>query len=185
MQPDGTGLCHDKGKARFDLLPAIPLAVVAQVFTAGVESGKYEDRNWEKGTRWGKQYAAAQRHMWAFWAGSDVDSESNLLQLAHAVARCLMLMEYMRTFREGDDRPTPPQPPRHEPGEEHGYPAGVDVLLPPPTLTEAARVANRFQEAYRSKAEAIALHDRLIQRDPAEDAGPSPSSKHGRSESSA
>ena len=103
---DGTGLRHDKGKARFDLLPPRPLADVARVFTKGAE--KYEDRNWEKGLRWGKHYAALQRHLHAYWGGEDLDPESGLPHLAHVVFGCLALMEYARTCPQYDDRVSQP-----------------------------------------------------------------------------
>jgi len=66
-----TGTKHDGGKVRYDLIPVKPLYGIAKVFTFG--SDKYGDRNWEKGMKISRLYAALQRHMNAFWAGEDID----------------------------------------------------------------------------------------------------------------
>lgn len=98
----GEGTKHDDQKARFDLLPAGPLAQIANVLTYG--AGKYTDRNWEKGIRWGRVFASTMRHLWAFWRGEALDKESGLSHLAHAACCVLFLMEYCETRRELDDR---------------------------------------------------------------------------------
>ncbi len=96
------GVKHSDGKARFDLIPPLPLIEVAHVYSVGAE--KYEDRNWEKGVPWCKYFAAMQRHMQAWLAGEDCDEESGLHHMAHAAWGCLTLIEYARTHPELDDR---------------------------------------------------------------------------------
>lgn len=96
------GIKHDANKPRFDLIPPEALLQVAAVYSYG--AAKYAPRNWENGMEWGRVYAATQRHLHAFWAGQDLDEESALPHLAHAVFGLLALMEYAETHPEMDDR---------------------------------------------------------------------------------
>lgn len=99
------GVKHDQEKARFDLIPAGPLYQLAEIYTFGAR--KYKDRNWEKGIRWGRIFAAIMRHLWKFWRGEWADEESEMPHLAHAAWGCFTLLEYAVTRREFDDRPKP------------------------------------------------------------------------------
>lgn len=92
----------DMGKPRWDLMPPQALNEVAKVFTYGVE--KYAPRNWEAGMDWGRLFAAAQRHLWAFWDGEDYDAESGLPHLAHAAWNVLALLTYQLKGVGTDDR---------------------------------------------------------------------------------
>ena len=49
--------------------------------------------------------ACALRHLAAFQRGEDLDPESGLPHLAHAMCNLRMLTLYSRTYKEGDDRP--------------------------------------------------------------------------------
>lgn len=98
------GRKDDGGKLRYDLLPVDALREVVRVFTFG--AGKYEVRNWEKGIRYGRCYAACQRHLNAFWEGETADQESGIHHLAHAAWNALTLLAYeLRGMRVFDDRP--------------------------------------------------------------------------------
>lgn len=93
----------DAGKLRYDLIPPFALEELARVFSYGAE--KYGARNWEAGLDWGRLFAAAQRHLWSWWAGEDADEETGISHLAHAAWNCLALLEFARTHPERDDRP--------------------------------------------------------------------------------
>lgn len=93
---------YDKNKVRMDLLPPYALTEVAKTYTYG--SMKYSDNNWQKGLEWSRIYAAALRHLFAYWQGEDRDKGSELYHLAHAVYNCLTLLEYYNTHPELDDR---------------------------------------------------------------------------------
>lgn len=93
----------DDGKLRYDLLPIGPLAEVAKVYTIGAR--KYADRNWERGLRWGRVYAALQRHANAWWRGEKLDQQDGQHHLASVVWCALALMEYENAHPELDDRP--------------------------------------------------------------------------------
>lgn len=94
---------YDAEKTRYDLVPPEALEAVARVYTWGAK--KYAPRNWEKGMEWGRCYAALQRHVQSFWAGYDLDDESNLLHLAHVAWNAMALLQYQLKGIGIDDRP--------------------------------------------------------------------------------
>lgn len=90
---------------RFDLVPVGPMDDVARLYAFGAK--KYAAHNWRKGYDWHLSYAAAQRHLTQFWNGEDVDEETGLPHLAAVVFHSLALMEFAKSYPEGDDRPPP------------------------------------------------------------------------------
>ena len=96
------GTKYDVGKLRFDLIPVYSLEQLAAIYTFGAT--KYEDHNWRKGLRWSRVFGALMRHLWAFWRGEEIDSESGLPHLAHAAWGTFTLLEYSRIKRDFDDR---------------------------------------------------------------------------------
>ena len=101
------GIKYDENKARLDLVPKEAMDALGAVLSYG--SRKYGDRNWEKGMAWGRVYAACQRHLLAFWAGEDIDPESGLPHLAHALANISFLSTYQTRGIGEDTRPRPLQ----------------------------------------------------------------------------
>lgn len=99
----GGGLRFNKGKTRYDLIPAFAQEQYAQVLTKGAE--KYEDRNWEKGMPWSKILSSLERHLYAIKRGEDYDLETGLLHSAHIMCNAAFLTEYYKIFPKGDDRP--------------------------------------------------------------------------------
>ncbi|MDD2402326.1 MAG: DUF5664 domain-containing protein [Clostridia bacterium] len=93
----------DETKPRMDLIPAKPIFALARVLTFGAI--KYGDRNWEVGMMWGRLFAAALRHLWAWWGGESKDPETGESHLAHALCCIVFLMEYEETHPGFDDRP--------------------------------------------------------------------------------
>ena len=90
--------------ARFDLIPARPLFLLAKLF--GIGAKKYEIRNWERGYEWSKSFGAMQRHAWAHWAGETNDPESGLPHMVHVAWHALAMTEWLETHPEFDDRPS-------------------------------------------------------------------------------
>lgn len=88
---------------RYDLIPVRPLESLARRYGYGAE--KYAERNWERGYEYSKSYAAAQRHLNAFWRGEDEDDEMPGGHLAAAAFHIFALMEFGVTHPEFDDRP--------------------------------------------------------------------------------
>lgn len=105
------GIKDDDTKPRFDLIPTEPLKIVADIFTEGFR--KYTKgtqnayaNNWQKGMRWGRVYAAMQRHANSWWGGETYDQDSGKHNLAHVICCAMMLIVYNRSYPKGDDRPT-------------------------------------------------------------------------------
>ena len=94
---------YDDGKPAMDLLPPELLTAVADVLQYGAQ--KYEPRNWEKGMRWGRVFAALMRHMWAWWAGENIDKETGKSHLHHAACCIAFLIAYEARGVGTDDRP--------------------------------------------------------------------------------
>lgn len=94
---------NDLGKLRYDLVPINALEELTKVLTFGAK--KYADRNWEKGFKWGVVYAALMRHITAWWRGEDIDPESGLSHLSHAMCNIAFLIEFLNTHPEMDNRP--------------------------------------------------------------------------------
>lgn len=99
------GVKFDGGKARYDLIPADALHVLAQLYTMG--SNKYDDRNWELGLDYSRVFGAMQRHAWAWMRGEQRDPEDGQPHLASVAWCALALLTYeLRNMTELDDRPT-------------------------------------------------------------------------------
>ena len=104
--PKAEGVKFDKGKRRVDLVPTEAINALAEVLTAGAV--KYGTHNWRKGMDWSRVYSAAQRHMLAFWGGDDIDEESGMPHLWHALTNIAFLVSYQALSVGRDDRWTMP-----------------------------------------------------------------------------
>jgi hypothetical protein len=86
------GVKADLDKPRWDLLPFVATAVVVDVLTYGAR--KYSPDNWRHVPDARRRYfAAAMRHLVAWFAGERVDPESGRPHLAHATCCLLFLLE--------------------------------------------------------------------------------------------
>lgn len=98
------GTKHDTEKLRLDLIPTDAVQEVARVYTFGAK--KYGDRNWEKGLLYHRPFGATLRHMYAFWDGEQLDKETNIHHLAHAICELEFLLAFeLRNMKHLDDRP--------------------------------------------------------------------------------
>lgn len=97
------GRKDDAGKLPYDLLPPDAVEEILKVLQFG--ANKYAPRNWEKGMKWSRCFAALMRHMWAFWKGEDLDPETGYSHLAHAGCCILFLLAYRTRGIGNDDRP--------------------------------------------------------------------------------
>ena len=85
------GRKDDAGKPRWDLIPYEALEEVVNVLTHGAQ--KYAPDNWRSVPDWNRRYfAAAQRHLVAYFQGEDLDDDSDLPHLAHAACCILFLL---------------------------------------------------------------------------------------------
>jgi hypothetical protein len=102
-QEKGSGARYNAGKADFSLIPLCTLEDEAKVWEYGKR--KYAAWNWAKGMPWSVPFACAMRHLSAWQQGEEIDEESGLPHLAHAMCNLRMLVLFSETYREGDDRP--------------------------------------------------------------------------------
>lgn len=98
----GSGARYNDGKPDFSMIPLDALEDCARVFGYGAQ--KYSRNNWMKGMQWSAPLACLLRHMAAWQRGEDLDPESGLPHLGHAMCNLVMLSTFARTYPEGDDR---------------------------------------------------------------------------------
>jgi hypothetical protein len=90
LEPLPIGRKFDGGKLEYGLLPPLALEETVKVLTFGAQ--KYERDNWQKVPDSKRRYFdALQRHVWAWKQGEQVDQESGIHHLAHAMC-CLMFL---------------------------------------------------------------------------------------------
>ena len=103
---ESEGKKFDTDKIRMELLPPEALFGTASVLTFG--ANKYDDNNWRKGIKYSRVYGALMRHMNAWWAGEELDPETNISHLHHAGCCIMFLQTYVErnniTESRGQDR---------------------------------------------------------------------------------
>lgn len=88
------GRKFDGGKPEFGLIPPLALTETARVMTYGAH--KYEPDNWIHVPDAKRRYFnAAQRHQWEYREGEELDSESKLHHIAHAICNLMFLYEHV------------------------------------------------------------------------------------------
>lgn len=97
-----TGASKGTKEARYDLIPVPALDYLARLYGKGAE--KYAAHNWRLGYDWSKSYAAAQRHMNAFWSGENIDPETQVPHVINAAFHMFALATYISEHPEFDDR---------------------------------------------------------------------------------
>ena len=95
------GRKFDGGKLEYGLLPPKALEATVSVLTFGAQ--KYERNNWKFVPESKRRYFdALQRHLWAWKSGEQLDPESGIHHLAHAMC-CLMFLYEHDTIYSIDD----------------------------------------------------------------------------------
>lgn len=96
-----------EGKALLNILALLGMDVwkdCADVFDYGRR--KYAEWNWAKGMSWSAVIGCAARHLLFGMMRSEVlDPESDLPHRGHLACNLVMLLTYIESFPEGDDRP--------------------------------------------------------------------------------
>jgi len=87
---------------RVDLVPPEIILALSRHFAVGAE--KYDDHNFRRGYPWSLSYAAAQRHLLAFWGGEDIDPETGTPHVIAAMWHCGAMYLFMREHPDFDDR---------------------------------------------------------------------------------
>jgi hypothetical protein len=111
--PSDGGTKADDGKLAWHLLPLVMLRGVVRTLMYG--AAQYGEWDWMNGLRATRLLDACQRHLERVQIGDDVDAESGLLHIDHAIANLLFLRyqivngaEYTPTgaqhYKDFDDR---------------------------------------------------------------------------------
>jgi hypothetical protein len=93
---------YNSGKPQTSEIDPAFIIGIAEVLTKSRE--KYERANWALGNNWSVPYESMMRHLMAFQAGEEIDSESGKHHLLHAATNIMFLYYYTQTFPEFDDR---------------------------------------------------------------------------------
>ena len=115
-QTSDSGAQKGSKLARYDMIPADALELVAEHYGKGAEKYPPFDNddgygvldNWRRGYAWSLSFAAMMRHAWAFWRGEDIDPETGSPHLAAIVWHALTLLHWSlnpKLKAKYDDRP--------------------------------------------------------------------------------
>jgi len=96
------GRKDDQAKPRMDLVSSHALLGLGAVLHYGAE--KYDAHNWRGGMEWSRLTGAAMRHLLAFQGGEDIDPESGLPHIDHALCCLMFLSEFQKTGCGTDNR---------------------------------------------------------------------------------
>lgn len=101
-QPKAQGTKYDHNKPMVDLIPMEAIFGLGEVLAFGAK--KYNKANWSKGILYSRLIAATIRHVFKFANGEDLDEESNLNHIDHAMCN-LVFLKWMYAHRKDlDDR---------------------------------------------------------------------------------
>ena len=96
------GTKYDDEKPAMALLPPAALSEVAKVLTYG--ASKYSPNNWRRGFKWSRLQSASLRHLMSHIEGEDLDPETGISHVAHAICGLLFLLEHELKGLGEDDR---------------------------------------------------------------------------------
>ena len=98
------GIKYDSEKPKMNLLPPKAIVEISKVLTFG--AAKYDAENWRKLDDLQNRYTAgALRHIFAHMDGEELDPETNLSHLAHAMCCLLFKLEIELEERAEKERP--------------------------------------------------------------------------------
>ena len=111
-----SGATKQVKEARYDMIPADALRILAEHYGKGAEKYPPFDNgdglgvldNYRRGYHWSLSFAAMMRHAWAFWGGEDTDKETGSPHLAAVAWHALAMLHWslnddLKT--KYDDRP--------------------------------------------------------------------------------
>ena len=111
-----SGATKQVKEARYDMIPADSLRILAEHYGKGAEKYPPFDNgdglgvldNYRRGYHWSLSFAAMMRHAWAFWGGEDTDPETGSPHLAAVAWHALTLLHWSQNedlTQKYDDRP--------------------------------------------------------------------------------
>ena len=104
MTNTSEGIKYDSEKPKMNLLPPKAIVEISKVLTFG--AAKYDAENWRKLDDLQNRYTAgALRHIFAHMDGEELDPETNLSHLAHAMCCLLFKLEIELEERLKEEEP--------------------------------------------------------------------------------
>ena len=100
--PANTTMKWDSDKEPLAWIPAECMQGIAKVLAYG--AAKYEKDNWRRGIPMSRYISAALRHIHAWNSGEDLDPESGMSHIDHAVCGLMFVQWYIKHRPECDDR---------------------------------------------------------------------------------
>lgn len=100
--PTNTTMKWDSDKEPLAWIPAECMQGIAKVLAYGAE--KYEKDNWRRGIPMSRYISAALRHIHAWNNGEDLDPESGMSHIDHAMCGLMFVQWYIKHRPECDDR---------------------------------------------------------------------------------
>lgn len=97
-----SGIKYDSEKPQLDLIPAEAIIELGKVLTFGQK--KYGRANWANGIEASRLLSAALRHLQQFNSGEDLDPESGLSHVSHAMCNLAFLTWMLQNRPELDNR---------------------------------------------------------------------------------
>lgn len=156
-------------KTPMHLLPVPALTSMAEVFRLGAK--KYGPYNWRKDrVSASVYYAAAMRHMMAWWEGEDIDQESGQPHLAHAMDCFAIVIDAGHYDMLNDDRPNVDKTNERL----ANFIEGLAALNPDKPLTNLATGMARTLEAGENATERRNAVDEMNEFWKGEDVKPAP-----------
>ena len=115
-QTSDSGAQKGSKLARYDMIPADALEILAEHYGIGAEKYPPFDNgdeygrldNWRRCYDWSLSFAAMQRHSWQFWNGEDIDPETGSPHLAAVAWHALAMLHWSLNDElktKYDDRP--------------------------------------------------------------------------------
>ena len=84
---------YDSDKLRYDLIPPLATKALAEVLTFGAV--KYAPNSWQNVPEGERRYTAAlMRHFEAYRSGEEIDPETGLSHLKHAICNLAFLLHF-------------------------------------------------------------------------------------------
>lgn len=99
---DRVGIKNDEHKPDMTDIPMEAMWEMGAAFSHGAK--KYHKNNYRNGMKVSRQLAAAIRHLYQHLGGINIDSESGVSHLGHAMASIAMAIYTLNNHPEMDDR---------------------------------------------------------------------------------
>lgn len=113
---EGAGIKYDDKKPKMHLLPPKAITEVSKVLTFGAD--KYDEENWRRLDNLQARYSSsALRHIFAHLDGEQLDPESGVSHIAHAICCLMFKLEVELETKEKKAR----EPVRNESAKGDGF----------------------------------------------------------------